>query len=170
MSAQVLLLRGINVGGHGKLPMAELRAMLDGLGAGGARTHLQSGNAVCQNAVDVTALADVIEAAKGFRPVIFALDAAEWRARVATNPFPTDPPKALHGFFHDGPALDTGPMAPLLTATERLSSHPGILWLHAPDGIGRSKFAAKAERLAGRPVTARNANTIAALTALLDGP
>lgn len=164
MSAQVLLLRGVNVGGHGRLPMAELRAMLDAMGAGGARTHLQSGNAVCPQAIDPQALSARI----AFQPMVLALTATEWRVRVATNPFPTDAPKALHGFFFDGPRPDTSAMTPVLAPSERISSHPGVLWLHAPDGIGRSKFAARAERLAACPVTARNWNTVAALSALLD--
>lgn len=41
-----VLLRGINVGGHRKVPMAELRSLLEGLGHENVRTHLQSGNAV----------------------------------------------------------------------------------------------------------------------------
>lgn len=167
MNAQVLLLRGINVGGHGKLPMADLRDLLDAMGAGGAKTHVQSGNVVCPCAVSPDALAEAIEAQHGFRPHIFAVTAQEWRARVATNPFPTDPGKALHGFFHDGSALDTSVMGPILAKSERLSPQSGVLWLHAPEGIGRSKIATAVERLAKRPVTARNWNTVAAITSLL---
>ncbi len=166
MSGQVLLLRGINVGGHGKLPMADLRALLDRLGAHGARTHLQSGNAVCPEPVEPGAVSDQIEANHGFRLMIVSLDAAQWQARIASHSFPTDAPKALHGFFHDGPALDTAPLSPLLGETEQLSSQPGVLWLYTPGGIGRSRVAAKLSRA---PVTARNWNTIAAISTLLDG-
>ncbi|GAB5448957.1 DUF1697 domain-containing protein [Gymnodinialimonas sp.] len=165
MTEQVLLLRGINVGGHGKLPMAELRRLLDELGAGGALTHLQSGNAVCPKPVDTHALAESIETAHGFRPAIMAI--TDWHARVATNPFATDQPKALHGFFHDGPPLNAAPMQALLSPSERLHATPGVTWLYTPDGFGRSRIATRLERLAGCPVTARNWNTVAAVTALL---
>ncbi|MEX3017499.1 DUF1697 domain-containing protein [Gymnodinialimonas hymeniacidonis] len=168
MSAQILLLRGINVGGHGKLPMADLRAMLDDLGAGGAKTHLQSGNAVCPTPINPGDLADRIEAVHGFRRDIIALTAEDWRKRIATNPFPTGLPKTLHGYFHDDAAIDTAPMEAPRDPTEALSSHPGVLWLHTPNGFGTSKLASKIERLAGEPMTARNWNTIAAITTLID--
>lgn len=166
MSAQVILLRGINVGGHGKLPMADLRGLLDDLGAGGAKTHLQSGNAVCLTPVDTETLADAIKAAHGFRPVILSL--TDWPERAATNPFPTDAPKFVHGYFHAGPPLDLTPMQPHLAPNERLHAAPGVTWLHTPDGFGRSKIATRLERLAGRPVTARNWNTVSAITAVLN--
>ena len=47
MESLVLLLRGINVGGHNRLPMSDLQAVLAGLGFDDVRTHLQSGNVVC---------------------------------------------------------------------------------------------------------------------------
>lgn len=166
MIGQVLLLRGINVGGHGKLPMADLRALLDALGAGGATTHLQSGNAVCPQPIDLDALTTRIHADHGFRPKIIAIN--NWNTRATTNPFPTDNPKTLHGYFHDGPPLDTAAMRPILSPTERLRPAPGVTWLHTPDGFGRSKIATKLERLAGRPVTARNWNTVAAITAMTE--
>ena len=167
MTAQVLLLRGVNVGGHGKLPMAELRALLDDLGAAGARSYIQSGNVVCPNAVDVAALADLIEAEFGFRRPIVHFSATEWHATIATNPFHSENPKAVHGFFHGGGALQTDPMQPFLGESEWISSHPRVLWLHAPDGIGRSKFAAKVDHLAGRAITARSLKTITAVTEIL---
>lgn len=166
MTHRVLLLRGINVGGHGKLPMADLRALLDALGAGGAKTHLQSGNAVCPQPVDPDALAEKIEGDHGFRPKIIAID--DWETRAATNPFPTGVPKTLHGYFHDGPPLDPIQMMPILSATEALYPAPGVTWLHTPDGFGTSKIATKLERLAGRPVTARNWNTVAAISSLIE--
>jgi uncharacterized protein (DUF1697 family) len=168
MTAQILLLRGINVGGHGKLPMADLRALLDALGAGGARSHGHAGSVLCPGPVDVDAVIDRIEAGHGFRPVILALSAAAWRARMKSNPFSAEAPGSQHGFFHHGPALDTAALMAKSSATERVAACPGVLWLHAPDGIGRSKLAASVERLAGRPVTARNGNTVAAITELLD--
>lgn len=165
MSVQVLLLRGINVGGHHKLPMADLRELLDGIGAGGAQTHLQSGNAVCPQPIDPDALAIRIDTTHGFRPKIIAI--GDWNARAATTPFFTDAPKTLHGYFHDGTPLDTTEMLPILSPTERLHAAPGVTWLHTPDGFGTSKIAAKLERLAGRPVTARNWNTVAAITTMI---
>ena len=169
MTAQVLLLRGINVGGHGKLPMADLRALLEDLGAGTARTHIQSGNAVVASAVDPEALADGIEADHGFRPGVFALPGAEWHSRIAQRPFPEDP-KALHLFFLADDGLpDPAPLQALAADSEKLAVTAGVIWLWAPDGIGRSKLAAGMERAAGQSLTARNWRTVTAITALLDG-
>lgn len=167
MSPQILLLRGINVGGHGRLPMADLRDMLDTMGAGGALTQLQSGNSVCPQAIDPEDLSEAIAAKHGHRPMVLSLTVADWLNRTATNPFPTDPAKAVHGFFHSSGTLDTTPMMPVLTSSEGICAAPGVVWLHTPDGIGRSKIAARFERLAGRPVTARNWNTVAAITAMI---
>lgn len=166
MTAQVLLLRGINVGGHGKLPMADLRALLLELGAGEARTYIQSGNAVVARAVEPEALADRIEADHGFRPGVFALSAGDWRHRLAARPFPEDP--KLHLFFSDDPSLpDLTPLQALASPTEEVAATEGILWLKAPDGIGRSKLAAGMEKVSGRCLTARNWRTVTAISGLL---
>ena len=164
---QILLIRGINVGGHGRLPMAALRAILVDLGAGLVRTYLQSGNAVCETAIDPQALADRIEAEYGFRRPILAISAPDWTGRIRTNPFPMGIGKMLHGIFHDGAPLDVTAMRNLCDENEQISAQNGVLWLYTPDGFGRSKLAAKIDALADRPVTARNWNSIAAITDLL---
>ena len=121
MSAQVLLLRGVNVGGHGKLPMADLRALLSDLGGGTVRTYIQSGNAVVARAVAAGAVAGAIEAAHGFRPDVLALSAAEWRERVASRALAEDS-KALHGFFGADLSLpDPGPIEALKGPGEEIA-------------------------------------------------
>ncbi len=62
----VILLRGINVGEHGKRPMKDLCRMLEGLGAVNLRSYIQSGNVVVEGAMVPGALAEAIEDAKGF--------------------------------------------------------------------------------------------------------
>ena len=170
MTAQVLLLRGINVGGHGKLPMADLRAHLLALGAGEARTYIQSGNAVVARSVDPEGLAERIEDAHGFRPDVFAVDAEIWRRRLANSPFPEMIafPKSVHLSFAGDPTLpDLAPLKAIAGPSERVAATEGIVWLWAPDGIGRSKLAASMERLTGRSLTTRNGRTVAAITDLL---
>ena len=168
MSAQVLLLRGVNVGGHGKLPMADLRALLLDLGGGTVRTYIQSGNAVVARAVAAGAVAGAVEAAHGFRPDVLALSEAEWRERVATRAFAEDP-KVLHGFFGADLSLpDMAPLEALKGPSEEIAICPGVIWLHAPDGIGRSKLAAGMEKAAGRRLTARNWRSVAAISDLLE--
>ncbi|WP_158971007.1 DUF1697 domain-containing protein [Chachezhania sediminis] len=179
MTAQVILLRGINVGGHGKLTMADLKAHLAALGAERVETHIQSGNAVVSPPVDPEALADRIEAAQGFRPHVAAIAAGDWDARMARNPFADRmteaDPQSLHVFFLDGRVADDGTDRPILARfvvladrDEEFGSTPGALWLWAPSGIGRSKLAAAMETLAGKPVTARNWRTVQAISGMLE--
>jgi uncharacterized protein (DUF1697 family) len=97
MSTHVALLRAVNVGGT-KLPMANLRALLGGLGLSSVRTYLQSGNAVFDADDDIgspTALANAIamriERDVGPRVGVLVLRAAALEAVVAANPFLTGP-------------------------------------------------------------------------------
>ncbi|MCB1336021.1 MAG: DUF1697 domain-containing protein [Maritimibacter sp.] len=171
----VLLLRGINVGGHGKLPMAELKALLLRLGASNVTTYIQSGNAVFTGALDPNAfardLAEAIDRNHGFRPNIQLFIAESFREIVAAYPFPEAhaEPKTGHVWFcAQAPAPDTARLDALAAPTERYRIAPRALYLHAPDGIGRSKLAERAEALLGVPTTARNLNTCTKLVALLD--
>ncbi|MEC9434408.1 MAG: DUF1697 domain-containing protein [Pseudomonadota bacterium] len=172
---RVLLLRGVNVGGAGKLPMAELRAALEGIGAQAPRTLIQSGNAVFEHAEpDAAALAArisaAIEARAGFRPDALVEEAAAFAARLDAPPFPEAEPARLHVFHF----VDAGPTAPdaearleaLRAPSETFALRPFGLVLHAPEGVGRSKLATGAERALGRAVTARNLNTLRKLAAL----
>jgi uncharacterized protein (DUF1697 family) len=102
---RIALLRGINVGGHGRLPMAKLRDILVACGARDPQTYIQSGNAVFRGAVEAEELAQAIERAKGFRPRAMVLTRQELSATIAGNPFSeaTAAPKTLHVYFLSGP-------------------------------------------------------------------
>lgn len=100
------LLRGINVGGNKKVPMAELRSLLEGLGHGDVQTYLQSGNAVFSSAQqDPAVLTRELEAAIedrfGFRVACLVLDGAYLRAVAEACPFPAAEleGKQLHATF-----------------------------------------------------------------------
>ncbi|MFI7358355.1 DUF1697 domain-containing protein [Streptomyces avidinii] len=172
------LLRGINVGGNKKVPMAELRSLLEGLGHGDVQTYLQSGNAVFSSAQqDPAVLTRKLEAAIedrfGFRVACLVLDGAYLRAVAEACPFPAAEleGKQLHATFcseQPGPerfaALDE---ASYLPEEYRLGDR--VLYLYAPDGLGRSKLAEALARPAvvkGIDVTSRNWNTVAKLVEL----
>ncbi|MCR8723978.1 DUF1697 domain-containing protein [Frigidibacter sp. ROC022] len=166
MTACVLLLRGINVGGAGKLPMADLRALLARLGADRVATHIQSGNAVFLHerpgAALPAAIRDAIEAGHGFRPAAFLLSGAEFSAVLAANPFPEaeSDPRPMHLYFHDNSARpDRAALDALLAPGEQWHCTDRVLYLRAPDGIGRSAFAAKLPRHFKAVMTARNLRT-----------
>jgi uncharacterized protein (DUF1697 family) len=175
MKAWVLLLRGINVGGHGKLPMAELRALLSSLGANDVASYIQSGNAVFTGTIDARSfgetIEDAIESAHGFRPRSLVLSEDAFASILAAYPWPEafDNPNTGHIWFFsdapDAPALDA--LEPLAAASERFKLGDHAFYLYAPDGIGRSKLAEKVERKLGVPTTARNLRTALKIADLL---
>jgi uncharacterized protein (DUF1697 family) len=92
MTVWVMLLRGINVGGANPLKMADLKALLHGLGARDVASYIQSGNLVFSGLVDATAFEDIvareIELKHGFRPRVLVIAAEDFREIVAAYPFP----------------------------------------------------------------------------------
>ncbi len=167
----VLLLRGINVGGTGKLPMAELRALLEGLGAEDVVSYIQSGNVVMRGAPEAGAIEDAIEAAKGFRPACQVIGATAFASALRHDPFrdARETPKQLHYFFCvETPKPDRAKLDGLLEGGERYEIVGKVMYFHAPDGLGRSKFGSRAEKHLGSAATARNFNTVAKLSEMLD--
>ncbi|MGV9314213.1 DUF1697 domain-containing protein [Streptomyces sp. NPDC003691] len=172
------LLRGINVGGHRKVPMAELRAVLEGLGHGGVATHLQSGNAVfTSESGDEDALARGLERAIeehfGFTVDCLVRGADYLRAVVDDCAFPAAQLEArqLHVTYFSEPVtearfagIDRDAHAP-----EDFRLGDRALYLYAPDGLGRSKLAEILARPAvtrGLVATTRNWNTVRKLAEL----
>ncbi len=169
MKTYIALFRGINVGGNNPLPMKDLVAALESVGARDVATYIQSGNAVFRSGEkDAASLADGIRASigerHGFEPSVLVLGSEEMEEAVRYNPFPEaeSEPKTLHLYF-----LAASPEHPDLDALqgikgdrERFVLSDGVFYLHAPDGIGRSKLAANAEKLLGVPATARNWRTV----------
>ena len=170
----VVLLRGINVGGRGVLPMRELTVLLEELGFESVRTYIQSGNVVVQTRVplmDDAALriTRAIGVAKGFEPQVLVLSAAQWRDAITNNPYVTTDGKALHFFFLASvpDTVNTGRLVSLKAVSESYTLINQVFYLHAPEGVGRSKLASAVEACMGVPVTARNWNTVKKLELLL---
>lgn len=166
-------LRGINVGGRNRLPMRDLVAAIESVGGAEVRTHLQSGNAVFEAADGDAAkrLEDAIEAVHGFRPRVLILDEGRLRRAVDGNPFPDAEasPTSLHLFFPFGePAPAAAEVLDEVRApSERVQLGDGVVYLHAPDGIGRSKLAARLGGALGVETTARNWRTVARVAEML---
>ncbi len=167
-----VLLRGVNVGGKNRLPMAEWRKLLAGQGFQAPETLIQSGNAVigaAGRAEDIARLvAEGIEQAFGFRPSTFVLTEADLSAAL-DHPFEGSDPTRLHAtFLSPADAAFAAEKAEKLRApSESLLLRPGHLLLHAPDGIGTSKLAEALPRLFSGQVTTRNLRTLAALHDLM---
>lgn len=169
------LLRGINVGGRNTLPMKELVEILERAGAKDVRTYIQSGNAVFRLAPDRAEdigrdVGDAILASRGFRPKLLVRPISHLARAAEASPFEAAEGKALHFFF-----LESDPETPDLRALEELKSETeefalgiGVFYLHAPEGIGRSRLAERVERALGVPATARNWNTVRKILALAE--
>jgi uncharacterized protein (DUF1697 family) len=176
LSTFIALLRGINVGGHNKIPMAGLRELAGALGWSGVRTYIQSGNVIFEADGPAARLEEALQEGIGARfgldvPVIVRA-AAEWPVYVAGNPYPeastAEPNRVMLGLSKAAPA--PGAAAGLRERAadgERVEQVGDALWLHFPGGSGRSKITpALLDRLAGSPVTMRNWRTVLELDAL----
>jgi len=169
MKTYIALFRGINVGGNNTLPMKELAMVLEGLGLQGVATYIQSGNVVFQGkAVDPALLSKKIAAAigksHGFEPWVRLLEMPMLEAVINGNPYPEAEavPTTLYVNFLASvpPRPDLDGLEKLRAASERFQLAGDVFYLHAPDGIGRSRLAAGLERLLGVPMTSRNWNTV----------
>ncbi|MFF3325510.1 DUF1697 domain-containing protein [Streptomyces sp. NPDC002889] len=172
------LLRGINVGGHRKVPMAELRSLLEQLGHSDVASYLQSGNVVFSSPSDdeqelAAGLERAIERAFGFRVDTLVRSGAYLRAVAEDCPFPAAEleAKQLHLTYFSEPvgadrlaAIDAPAYLP-----EEFRLGDRALYLYAPDGLGRSKLAealARPSLFKGIVATTRNWNTVVKLVEL----
>jgi uncharacterized protein (DUF1697 family) len=170
----VVLLRGVNVGGRGKLPMARLREVCSSLGCTDVSTYIQSGNVVLDSAMSAdrfsAALGPAIEEAVGFAPQVVVRTPAELAAALAGNPYPDTDERFLHiGFMTKAPdkkavaelgEVDVSPEGYRIVGRE--------VYLNYVEGAGRSKKLAKVpfERRLGVGITARNLRTVKKLVEL----
>ena len=171
MTVWVALLRAVNVSGVNSLPMGAFRDLLTGLGLADVRTYIQSGNAVFRS--DLTGevlrarIADGVLAKFGFRPPVLMLSADEIAAALAACSFGEQPGDKVHFFFTERalPRATAEFLKSVAAPSEEYAWRDKVLWLHLPEGIGRSKLA---RRVMGLPIdtTARNLRSVRAIVAL----
>lgn len=173
MQAYVALLRGINVGGGNKLPMADLRRIAEGLGWQDVRSYIASGNLVfrADGAVHAEKLRNALAAETGLSIPVLILKGNAMRMALEACPFPDTQGNQLHCFFPFGEVtIDAALRDSLATKGEVLVEQEGRIWLHTPQGFGTSKLAGKLPQvLGGAAVTGRNLNTLRKLVEMLDG-
>jgi uncharacterized protein (DUF1697 family) len=170
----VVLLRGVNVGGRGKLPMAQLRDICTALGCSDVSTYIQSGNVVLDTELTAKKLADSLESAigdaVGFTPRVVVRTPTELADAQAANPYTTTEPRFVHIGF-----LTAKPTAAALTALGDIDCSPEgyriigrEVYLNYVNGAGKSKKLARVpfERKLGVAMTARNLKTVEKLITL----
>lgn len=175
MATYVALLRGINVGGHKRIPMKQLSVALERAGLSEVQTLLQSGNVVLKSqarsarAVEKK-VHEAIAEEFGFDVSVLVRSTKVFLAEVANNPFVSQSeadPKSVHFFFRrSAEAIDDAALEKLRGPGEETQSVGSVFYLYAPSGIGRSKLVARASSVLGE-TTARNARTVSRLNGLL---
>jgi uncharacterized protein (DUF1697 family) len=163
MTHYVALLRAVNVGGTGKLPKAELRAMCESLGFANVRTYIASGNVVFASKLTEKAVKTKLERALetyAGKPVgVLIRTAAELAAVLDANPFKSAAPSRTVAIF-----LDVAPPADTLTGVsgqqnEEIALGKREIYVHYGNGMAKSKL----KITAARTGAARNMNTVATL-------
>ena len=170
MTRYVALLRAVNVGGTGKLPMAEVRAICLDAGFTRVETYIASGNVVFESKGAASKVKAELEArllAYAKKPIGVVLRTAEEMAAIVeANPFPKAEPKFNYAIFLDQrPSRDALDHAVGQNDEEmRLGNRE--IFVHYPSGMGRSKLRIPAATTG----TARNMNTIAKLAEMAAKP
>ena len=163
MSAFIALLRAVNVGGTGKLPMSDLKAMCEELGFEKVRTYIASGNVVFASrkaeAATKAALEKRLEAYAGKVVGVLVRSAQEMAEVAAKNPFPNAALNRTMALF-----LDRPPPADTLSTVrgqqdEEIALGRREIYIHYGDGMAKSKLVIPAAKSG----TARNMNTVAVL-------
>jgi uncharacterized protein (DUF1697 family) len=163
MTAFVALLRAVNVGGTGKLPMSELKAMCEELGFTSVRTYIASGNVVFSSRKSEAAVKAALEkrlaAYAGKTVGVMVRSAAEMAQVSADNPFPKAAPnRTMVIFLDDVPPKDTVATVRGLK-DEELKLGNREIYVHYGEGMAKSKLVIPGAKSG----TARNMNTVAVL-------
>jgi uncharacterized protein (DUF1697 family) len=173
MVTYIAWLRGINVGGKNLLPMKAFSVTLQNLGLKKVRTYIQSGNVVFETSKRSCAslankISTVISSEYGMQIPVQVLTRDELQEASDANPYPEEEGKTVHFFFLAAAPVNANlpALKALASPSENFELHGPVFYLHAPDGIGRSKLAVKAERLLAVSATGRNLNTVRKLLAL----
>jgi len=166
MTNYIALLHAVNVGGTGKLPMTELKALCDGLGFEGTRTYIASGNVVFKSdksAAEVkAALEQVLEGHMGKAVGVQVRTQSEMQAVLEANPFPgREGSRTLTLFLNSPPPADT-PTTATGQGNEEIILGAREVYIYYPDGMGRTKLKLPIIKTG----TARNINTVAKLAAM----
>ncbi len=166
MARFVALLRAVNVGGTGTLPMTELTAMCVALGYARVKTYIASGNVVFDSSDDRAAvgyaLAAALERYAGKPVGVLVRTAAELDAVIAGNPFAAHPGNRVAALFVDDPLPPDTLDRAINVRGEILRLGERVIYIHYPDGMAGSRLRIPAA-VAG---TARNMNTVAKLAAM----
>lgn len=169
----IALLRGINVGGRHRLPMAELRALFESAGCRDVRTYIQSGNVVFRAEPELAEelparIARSIEERFGFSSPVVTRSADELDQAARSNPFLAEGVNAEHlhlMFLRDRPAeVQLAELDPDRSPPDRFAVQGREIYLHCPHGMARTKLTTRYfDSRLGTVGTVRNWRTVGKL-------
>jgi uncharacterized protein (DUF1697 family) len=169
MAVFVALLRAVNVGGTGSLPMKVLSGLCTDLGFRDVRTYIQSGNVVFRCGLSSarirTSLEKALTAHMGKKIDVIVRDAAELRQALVANPFPNAEPSKVAVAFCSTPVRKELFAAVVAPGGEQIVAGGSEVYIYYPNGMGRSKL--KFPKTDGF-ATVRNINTVRRLVAMTD--
>jgi uncharacterized protein (DUF1697 family) len=177
MHSAVALLRGINVGGHRRVPMADLRELAGEIGLVNARTYVASGNLVFESTIAMAQVEPLLERAIerrfGFAVDVVVRDATQWGSLVVANPFlkaAEAEPKSVWLFLSKQPPQDSA-ADELRRAGQgiEIEQAGGGIWVHWTAGVSMSVLKIAWDRLIGSPATSRNWRTVLTIQEMLEG-
>jgi uncharacterized protein (DUF1697 family) len=166
MTVFIALLRSVNVGGTGKFPMADLKALCEKAGYSKVKTYIASGNVLFESEDDEASVKAALEkrvrAYAGRHIPVLMRTAREMAAVAKANPFKkTDPARTAAIFLNEAPPKDTMATARGQTIEEiRLGKRE--TYVHYGDGMGNTRL----KLPAAENGTSRNLNTVTKLAAL----
>jgi uncharacterized protein (DUF1697 family) len=168
MGVYVALLRAVNVGGTGKLPMSDLSALCSKLGFANVRTYIQSGNVIFASKLSEKSIRAQLEQALtkilGKHADVIVRSSAELRAVLQANPF-KDAEQAKVGVYFQSDPVSKSQLSKVESPTgEDVRLGKREFYILFPNGMGRSKL-----KLPAGVGTMRNMNTVAKLVALAEG-
>lgn len=172
MTRYVALLRGINVGGNKKVPMAELRMVAEDLDWADVKTYINSGNLLFSSSKKVSTLTAELERGIadqfGFEVPVIIRSEPQLRSVLIQNPYPEGSPAQVNvAFCLSEPETGASDrLVEIATADERFKIIGSEVYVDYAGGLGRSKLAAKFDALIGVRSTTRNIRTVAKLVDL----
>ena len=169
METFLALFRGVNVGGKRLIPMKSLASLLEKNHFINVKTYIQTGNVIFQSDSKPENLDELIEANFGFKPDVLILTKSEFAAIVANNPYSKMTGREVHFYFcKTSTNADIDRIETIKAPSEQYQILNNTFYLHAPDGIGRSKLVANIEKCLATSATGRNLNTVNKLVTLLN--
>ncbi|HTJ94401.1 MAG TPA: DUF1697 domain-containing protein [Pararobbsia sp.] len=168
MTTFIALLRAVNVGGTGKLPMTELVEMCNAAGFTDVRTYIASGNVVFRSKLGEAKVRTTLEKslhAYAGKPVgVIVRTASEMADVLEQNPFANEAGNRVAALFVDGTLPSDATQGTAGINDEQMRLGPRALYIYYPSGMGTSKLRIPS----AKDGTARNMNTVAKLVEMAD--